>query len=85
MEARAAPDADRLGGALGLAIITTIADSRVTHLAAAGVAQHAALAGGFDRGLIVAAAVAAVNLVVAVRSPRVRPTAEMVAAATAAA
>jgi EmrB/QacA subfamily drug resistance transporter len=75
----------QVGGALGLAIITTIADSRVTHLAAAGVSQHAALAGGFDRGLIVAAAIAAVNLVVSVRAPRVRPTAEMVAAAAAAA
>ena len=75
----------QIGGALGLAVITTIANSRVTHMLASGAPPHQALTAGFQRGLIVAAALAAVNLLVAARSPRVEPDAALVAAASAAA
>jgi hypothetical protein len=75
----------QVGGALGLAVISTIANSRVTHLLATGATQHDALTAGFMRGLIVAAALAAVNLLVAARAPRVDPDAELVAAASVAA
>jgi EmrB/QacA subfamily drug resistance transporter len=75
----------QIGGALGLAIITTLADTRVTHLVAAGAPVREALTGGFQRGLIAAAAIALANLAVAIGSPRVRPDKEMLAAAGAAA
>lgn len=75
----------QVGGALGLAVITTIANSRVTHVLATGAPVHQALTAGFERGLAVAAVLAAVNAVVAVLSPKVEPDAELVAAASAAA
>jgi EmrB/QacA subfamily drug resistance transporter len=73
----------QVGGALGLAIIATLANSRVTHLLASGVPAHAALTAGFQRGLIAAAVIAAANVLVGIGSPRIRPTAEMVGAAAA--
>ncbi len=75
----------QVGGALGLAIVTTLANSRVTHLLTSGVPAHVALTGGFQRGLIAAAAAAAAGLLVALGAPRIKPTSEMLAAATAAA
>jgi EmrB/QacA subfamily drug resistance transporter len=74
----------QVGGALGLAIITTIADSHVTSLAHHESAQLA-LTGGFQLGLVAAAVVAGLNLLVACVSPQLRPDAEMMAAAAAAA
>jgi EmrB/QacA subfamily drug resistance transporter len=74
----------QVGGALGLAIISTIAASRVTRLLAGGMPAHQALTEGFQRGLIATAAVAVLNLLVAFVSPRIRPSAELVAAATSA-
>ncbi len=73
----------QVGGALGLAVITTIADSRVTHLLAGGASQAHALTAGFQRGIVIAAAIAAVNLIVALVSPRIAPDAGQVAAAAA--
>jgi MFS family permease len=75
----------QIGGALGLAVITTIANSRATHLLINGAPAHQALTAGYQRGLIIAAALAAVNLLVAARSPRVNPDAELVATAASAA
>jgi EmrB/QacA subfamily drug resistance transporter len=75
----------QVGGALGLAIITTLATTRVTGALAAGVAPSAALVDGFQRGLLVAAIFAAVNLVVALPSPGVRPEAVGLVEAAAAA
>jgi EmrB/QacA subfamily drug resistance transporter len=75
----------QVGGALGLAVVSTIADSHVTHLLASGVTQPLALTAGFQRGLIVTTLIAAVNVLVGIASPQIRPTAEMVAAATTAA
>jgi hypothetical protein len=70
-----------VGGALGLAIVTTIANSRVSHLLVTGLPVHQALTQGYQLGLLVAAALEVINLVVAAVSPRIAPDAELVAAA----
>jgi EmrB/QacA subfamily drug resistance transporter len=62
----------QIGGALGLAIATTVA----------GGASD--LTDAFHRGLLVAAAFAAVNVVLSVISPRIEPSAEQLAEAAAA-
>jgi EmrB/QacA subfamily drug resistance transporter len=74
----------QIGGALGLAMVTTIVDSHVTHLLHAGASQSVALTDGFQRGLLFAAALAVVNLLVALASPAIEADAEMLAAAAAA-
>jgi EmrB/QacA subfamily drug resistance transporter len=64
----------QIGGALGLAVITTLANTRVTDALAAGASQADALAAGFERGLVVAAILSAANLALAlVAAPLVRP------------
>jgi EmrB/QacA subfamily drug resistance transporter len=74
----------QVGGALGLAIISTLATSRTTDALAHGMARPEALAAGFQRGLLVAAAIAALNLVLGIfTAPRVRPDAALVAEAAA--
>jgi EmrB/QacA subfamily drug resistance transporter len=74
----------QIGGAIGLALVSTAATTRVSDAVAAGVAQPEALAAGFERGLLVAAGLAVANLVVgAVRAPRIKPDAALVAEATA--
>jgi predicted MFS family arabinose efflux permease len=73
----------QVGGALGLAAITTIATSHVTVLATGGAGQTEALVGGFERGLLIAAVFAAANLVIAFGAPRIRPTTEQLAEAAA--
>ncbi|HEY7620386.1 MAG TPA: MFS transporter [Solirubrobacteraceae bacterium] len=74
----------QVGGALGLAIVTTLANARVTDALAAGASQADALAAGFQRGLVVAAVLSAANLVLAlVAAPRLRLDAEAVLAAEA--
>jgi EmrB/QacA subfamily drug resistance transporter len=74
----------QVGGALGLAIVTTMANSRTGDALAAGATQHAALTDGFHRGLLIAAAMAAVNVAIALISPRLAPDAEQLAEAQAA-
>ena len=74
----------QIGGALGLAIITTIANSHVSALAHHE-SMRLALTGGFHVGLIAAAATAALNLLVAFGAPQLRPDAAMLEAAAAAA
>jgi EmrB/QacA subfamily drug resistance transporter len=69
----------QVGGALGLAAITTIATSHVTALVTGGANQTSALVGGFERGLLIAAIFAAANLVIALGAPRIRPTTEQLA------
>ena len=75
----------QVGGALGLAAITTIATSHATALATGGASQVSALVGGFERGLLVATVFAAANLLIAVGAPRIRPTSDQLAEAAAAA
>jgi EmrB/QacA subfamily drug resistance transporter len=75
----------QVGGALGLAVISTAATSRVSDVLAQGASQPHALAAGYDRGLLVAAAITVVNLAIGVlRAPRITPDAALVAEATAA-
>jgi EmrB/QacA subfamily drug resistance transporter len=75
----------QIGGALGLAIITTIANSRVNDVLASGASAHQALTAGFQRGLLIAAALAVVNLLIAVISPAISPDPDELVAASAAA
>src|SRR5262249_62400943 len=70
----------QIGGALGLAVITTVSDSRVMHLLHGGESPHDALTNGFTRGLMIAAIIAALNAVVAFASPQARPTADQLMA-----
>jgi EmrB/QacA subfamily drug resistance transporter len=73
----------QVGGAIGLALISTAATTRTGDALAAGAAQADALAQGFERGLLIAAGLAVLNLLVgAVRAPRIKPDAAMVAEAS---
>jgi EmrB/QacA subfamily drug resistance transporter len=71
----------QIGGALGLAVITTLANSRVADALAHGATQSDALVAGFQRGLLVAAAMAVATLLVAFASPRLAPSPDQVAEA----
>jgi predicted MFS family arabinose efflux permease len=73
----------QVGGALGLAIITTFSTARVNDLLAHGTPAQDALVAGFHRGLLVAAAFAALNVLVALGSPQLVPDAEQLAEAVA--
>jgi EmrB/QacA subfamily drug resistance transporter len=74
----------QVGGAIGLAIISTAATSRTGEVLSHGAAQPQALAEGFQRGLYVAAGIALLNLVVgAIRAPRITPDEAIVAEAMA--
>ena len=73
----------QIGGALGLALISTAATTRTGDALAAGAAQADALAAGFERGMLIAGGLAIANLLVgAVRAPRIKPDAAMVAEAS---
>jgi EmrB/QacA subfamily drug resistance transporter len=74
----------QVGGALGLAVVTSLANSRAADVLASGGNTADALTAGFQRGLLVAAVLAVANLVLALAAaPRVRPSAELVAEAAA--
>jgi hypothetical protein len=75
----------QVGGALGLAIVTTLSITRTTEALAAGVPQQQALVEGFQRGLLVAAGFAVANVFLTLASPQLQPTAEQLTEATAAA
>jgi hypothetical protein len=76
----------QIGGALGLAIASTAATSRAAAAIAGGATPADALTAGYHRGLVVAAGLALLNLVVgALTAPRIAPDAQMVAEAAAAA
>jgi EmrB/QacA subfamily drug resistance transporter len=66
----------QVGGALGLAIITTVSTSHVGDLITAGMPAQQALVEGFHRGLLVAAVFAGMNILVALASPQLVPDAE---------
>ncbi|MGW1208022.1 MFS transporter [Streptomyces sp. NPDC002499] len=68
----------QVGGAVGLALATTLSVSRTNDALADGVAPQQALVDGFHRGLVIASAFALVNVVVSLASPRIAPTAEAV-------
>lgn len=75
----------QVGGALGLAVITTLATSHVQSLLTGGTQPQEALVGGFERGLLFAAVFAAVNMLTAIGAPRLRPTTDQVVEAAVAA
>ncbi len=73
----------QVGGSLGLAIASTISASHVTHRIHAGASRASALVSGYHYGLAIATALAVLTAVLVFLAPRLRPTAEQVAAATA--
>jgi EmrB/QacA subfamily drug resistance transporter len=75
----------QVGGALGLALITTLATSHVTSLVSGGMSPQQALVGGFERGLFAAAFFAVANIVIGLSAPSIKPTAEEMAEAAVAA
>ncbi|TCO47519.1 EmrB/QacA subfamily drug resistance transporter [Kribbella antiqua] len=75
----------QVGGALGLAIVTTLSITHVTNELTHGATQQAALVSGFERGLLVASAFAVANLLLTLASPQLQPTSEQLTEATAAA
>ncbi len=75
----------QVGGALGLAIVTTLSISQTTHELTRGATQQHALESGFERGLLVAALFAVANVLLTLASPQLQPTSEQLTEATAAA
>jgi predicted MFS family arabinose efflux permease len=72
----------QIGGALGLAVISTAATTRAGDALTAGASQADALASGFERGLLIAAGLAIANLAVGlVRAPHIKPDPALVAEA----
>jgi MFS family permease len=55
----------QIGGALGIAVLSTIATSRTTHALAAGTSPPSALVHGFTGAFVVGAGIAAVGIVAA--------------------
>jgi EmrB/QacA subfamily drug resistance transporter len=64
----------QVGGALGLAVITTLTTTHVTDALKSGTGQVSAAVGGYDYGLLIAAIFAAANIVIAIISPSTRVT-----------
>jgi MFS family permease len=56
----------QIGGALGLAILATVANSRIDDLAASGTPQNVALTEGFQSAFLVGAGIAIVGAVLAI-------------------
>jgi len=75
----------QVGGALGLAIVTTLSISHTTHELTHGATQLHALQSGFQRGVLAAAAFAVANVLLTMATPQLQPTSEQLAEATAAA
>ncbi|WP_329005251.1 DHA2 family efflux MFS transporter permease subunit [Kribbella sp. NBC_00709] len=75
----------QVGGALGLAIVTTLSISHTTHELTHGATQLQALQSGYERGLLAAAAFAVANVLLTLATPQLQPTSEQLAEATAAA
>ena len=66
-------------------MITTLSTSRTADALAGGTTQSDALVQGFQRGLLIAAVFAAINILVALPAPRLRPSAEQLGEVAAAA
>jgi predicted MFS family arabinose efflux permease len=75
----------QVGGALGLAVISTLSTSLVTHELATGSSPAEALTAGFQRGLLIAAFLAAANVALALWSRSLVPDADQMAELAAAA
>ena len=75
----------QVGGALGLAIVTTLSITHTTHELTRGSTQQHALESGFERGLLVASLFAVANVLLTLAAPQLQPTTEQLTEATAAA
>jgi len=75
----------QVGGALGLAIVTTLSITHTTHELTRGATQQHALESGFERGLLVASLFAVANVLLTLAAPQLQPTTEQLTEATAAA
>jgi predicted MFS family arabinose efflux permease len=75
----------QVGGALGLAIVTTLSITHTTNELTRGATQQHALESGFERGLLVASLFAVANVLLTLASPQLQPTTEQLTEATAAA
>ncbi|MFL6024812.1 MAG: MFS transporter [Marmoricola sp.] len=69
----------QVGGAVGIAIIVTSSTARTSSALHHGLSQSDALVQGFHRGLLIAAAYAAINVAVGLLAPNHKPTAEEIA------
>src|SRR3954469_24895928 len=69
----------QVGGALGLAVISTLSTSLVTEMLVSGSSQVEALTAGFQRGLVIAAILAAGNVALALWSRSLVPDADQLA------
>ncbi|WP_205471800.1 MFS transporter [Nocardioides sp. SYSU D00038] len=69
----------QVGGALGLAVISSLATSAITASLSDGAAPQAALVDGFERGILLTAVLAAATLVLSATSRQLVPTPEEVA------
>jgi EmrB/QacA subfamily drug resistance transporter len=75
----------QVGGALGLAIVTTLSITHTTHELTRGATEQQALVAGYERGLLVAAVFAVANVLLTLSAPQLQPTsAELTEAAAAA-
>ncbi|HET6740717.1 MAG TPA: MFS transporter [Kribbella sp.] len=75
----------QVGGALGLAIVTTLSITHTTNELTHGATQLQALQAGYERGLFAAAVFAVANVLLTLATPQLQPTSEQLAEATAAA
>jgi EmrB/QacA subfamily drug resistance transporter len=75
----------QVGGALGLAIVTTLSITHTTNELTHGATQQQALVSGYERGLLVAAVFAVANVLLTLAAPQLQPTSEQLTEATAAA
>jgi len=64
----------QVGGALGLAVITTLATTHIADAVKSGIGPVSAAVGGYDYGLLIAAIFAAANIVIAILSPSTKVT-----------
>jgi EmrB/QacA subfamily drug resistance transporter len=75
----------QVGGALGLAVITTLSLSATTSSLGSGASQQQALVDGFHRGVVIAGLFTVVNVAVSLMAPRLTPDQKQIEEATVAA
>jgi predicted MFS family arabinose efflux permease len=73
----------QIGGGIGLAVINSLSTSRTAHALAGGATHASAMTAGLQRGLLIAAIIAGLNIAIGLTSPRLRPTTQQLEAAVA--
>lgn len=68
----------QVGGALGLAIVTTLSTSRVASALVDGTSRPNALVDGYSQGILIAVGFAVLGLVLTFASPRTKPSSEQI-------